>query len=862
MPSSLHFLDVPLPASAALEVVAPFMAAWFRQRFPVPTVIQRLAWPAITQGDHVLVSAPTGTGKTLAALVPLLGELLTTSPPASWSDSALRVLYIAPLRALVNDAALGLEQHLADLRAFLPPQTRLPRLAVRTGDTPSSERRRQRDEPPDILFSTPESLAVILSQSSSAAMLGNLTWIVVDEIHSLVGNKRGADLALSLERIAILSASHPRRIGLSATATPLELAARWLVGPDRSCSIVRAPDTPPPDIRLEPLPEGGRFLSTLVDRLVSEIPQHLAVLIFTNTRALAERLSWNLRRRLPEWNEQIAVHHSAIAAERRRDIESRFKRGELRVVVSSTSLELGIDIGSVDLAVLVHPPGDVIRLLQRIGRAGHEPGGIRRGLVLTATAAELLESVVTIASGRAGQCEPLTVPAAPLDVLCQHLLGMCAARSCPADDLFEMAKRSSPYADLERRDFDDCLTYLRGLDQNGEAWLPARLVEDGDCWRIRDVRTARLLRRNLGTILTERAVSVGIQVEADEDDGISTTVRTLGEVDESFADRLQPGDRFLLDGRCLEFRRREGDTALVEEVIGRPRVPRWTGSGWPLSSQLAHRLYLLRIQSAEALREGPAALQRLLGEDYELKGSVVELLSAYFLQQESESEIPDASTLLIEAVRLAGAVEYYLHTPLNRPANDALARIAVRRLTRDLGKSASSHVADLGFVLRLKGELGEIPEVFRQLLAVKGMKEELDASLSESETLKARFVRVAQTGLMLLRNPEGRPRKVGGTSWAERRLFEQVRRHDERFVLLRQTMHEVREELCDVPTAWRYACGLPALALRCRWLARPSPFALAWTQNEPGVTERPLTPAEALAQLHQELTGGSSASPG
>jgi Lhr-like helicase len=274
-----------------------------------------------------------------------------------------------------------------------------------------------------------------------------------------------------------------------------------------------------------------------------------------------------------------------------------------------------------------------------------------------------------------------------------------------------------------------------------------------------------------------------------------------------------------------------------------------------LSAQLAERLYLLRLRAAEALREGPAALLRLLGEEYGLGGDAVELLAAYFQEQESVSEIPDATTLLVEEVRHDGGVEYYLHTPLNRPANDALARVAVRRLPR----SVTAEVADLGLVLRLRGDVPGVAEALRRLLAADGFLDDLDAVLRDSEALRSRFAQVAQTGLMLLRNPEGRQRKVGGADWAERRLFEQVRGHDEQFVLLRQALREIRAELCDATPALEYARALPRITIRCRSLARPSPFAQAWTQSERGEPDHARTAAEALARLHAELTGGDRA---
>ncbi len=868
--TDFRYLDLPIPSESALATLPSWLADWFRDRVGEPTSIQRLAWPALASGDHLLVSAPTGTGKTLAAFVPIFADLVTTPVADSWSDSPLRVVYLAPMKALVNDAARTLETHLADLADHLPPGPRLPTIAVRTGDTPYRERRRMLAAPPDILLTTPESLAVLLSQSASSALLANLAWVIVDEVHALVGNKRGCDLALSLERLAAGSSVAVRRVGLSATATPLDIAARWLVGTDRNCTIARAPDTPAPRIVVEPLPDGVRFLSALVERLAFELPLHTSTLVFTNTRGLAERLAWQLRRTMPTWDDRIAVHHSALSAERRREVERRFKAGELGAVVCSTSLELGIDIGSVDLAVLVHPPGDVIRLVQRVGRAGHQPGGLSRGLLLTATPRELLEAAVTAASSRTGQCEPLALPNAPLDVLCQQLLGMCAARSWSADDLFELVRRAAPFALLSRRDLDDCLLYLRGLTREPDSiddslvWLPARLRADGDCWCILDAATARLLRQNLGTILADPLVPVKLRPTngpptPDDDILPESIARPIGEIDEGFAERLLPGDRFLLDGRCLEYRCREDGAAIVEEVPGRPRVPTWGGDGWPLSPQLARRLYLLRVQAADALRDGPDRLHRLLVADYDLGTQAVSTLAAYFQAQESISEIPDGTTLLIEIVQVDEGTEYYLHTPLNRPGNDALARVGLARLSRSLGRPVQVVVADLGLVFRMRGKLTDAAEELRKAFAAEGFRADLDAALEASEALRSRFDRVARTGLMLLRQPKGGRRKVGGADWAQRRLFELVQAHDADFVLIRQALRELRQDLCDADAAEDYARALPRITLRVRKLSCPSPFAETWSQREPVVGGEIISPADALARLHAELIGGVDA---
>jgi ATP-dependent Lhr-like helicase len=570
---------------------------------------------------------------------------------------------------------------------------------------------------------------------------------------------------------------------------------------------------------------------------------------------------------MPDWDSLVAVHHSAIAAGRRREIEAKFKRGDLRAVISSTSLELGIDIGSVDLAILVHPPGGVVRLLQRVGRAGHQPGRARRGLVLTESATELLEAAVTGASGRTGQCEALRLPDRPLDVLCQQLLSMACAARCSADGAFALVRRAAPYRDLSRREFDDCLDYLFGRDRFGQLWLPSRLEGDAEDFGVRDARTARMLRRNLGTILAEETTPVALLVSDDEwttengDQGsrlsrLSISHAPIGEVDRPFAESLNPGDRFLLDGRCLELRRLEAGTLLVDEVIGRPGVPRWEGDGLPLSEELAQRLYALRVQAAEALRDGPTALATLLQNEYGLGIEAVETLTDYFERQEALSEIPDGDGILVEAVGNSAAVELYVHTPLNRLANDGLARVAAHRLANDYGRRVDTLAVDLGFALWIRGEIAdEVPDLLRSLLAAKGLATDLDAAVAESQALRERFRCVATTGLMLLRNPAGSRRKVGGPNWGERQLFDRVREHDAEFVLLRQALREVRAELCDAEAAIRYAEALPGRPVKCRRLRQPSPFAESWTQAAPGISAEAESPAEALRRLHAVLTG-------
>ena len=854
----LEHLSPLTTAETALGVLTAPARRWFSANFGAPTAAQRLAWPALAAGKNLLLCAPTGGGKTLAAFLPILGRL-----PAMPGRGVLRCLYVAPLKALGNDVRKNLRAHLRGIGQSLPPGSAAVRVGLRHGETPARARRLLWSRPPDILLTTPESLAVLLSRPDATGLFADLRWTVVDEVHALAANKRGADLSLTLERLADVAGDRFQRIGLSATCAPLAEAARFLAGSDRPCAVAHVAQATALDLTVEHLQDRGGFVGRLVDRLEPELSGNRTTLVFTNTRGLAERLAWALRRRLPALAGQIAVHHSALAAARRRVVERHLKQGRLRAVISSTSLELGIDIGAVDGVVMVHPPGGAVRLLQRAGRSGHGPGRPRRALLLTANSAELLEAAVTGASSRSAQYEPLQVPAYPLDVLCQQLVGMAAQRWWSAAEAFDLVRRAYPYRDLPAHDFDGCLAYLCGLDGDGKPWLPARLRRDGDGFTIADDRTARLLRANIGTIQSEELRPVRLcepESPTTGEEAVSASL-VLGEVEDGFADRLQPGDRFLLDGRCLEFRRQAGRDLLVTEVVGRPAVPRWGGEGWPLAADLARRLYLLRVQAAEALRDGPVALGRLLRQDYGLDNRPAALLGDYFQRQECVSEIPDAATCLIEVVATEAGASYYVHTPLNRAGNDALARVVVLRLARDWGVAAGSVVADLGFALFCHDPEELAEAAWWSTLCADGFDGDLDGAIAAGATLRERFRRAAVVGLMLLRNPLGRRRRVGGHDWAERRLFQQVSATQPDFVLLRQAGREVRSECCDARAARAFLKSLSRRAMRWRRLSDVSPFAESWTQPAAGPREVLDGPAEALQRLHAALTQGTPDEP-
>jgi ATP-dependent Lhr-like helicase len=834
---------------------------WFSTAFPCgPTPAQRLVWPSIASGENLLLVSPTGTGKTLAAFLAIINGLFREHSAGNLTPG-LRCVYVSPLRSLGYDIERNLSIPLEAIRKHLDLERSPVTVGVRTGDTSAHQRKKLREQPPHLLITTPESLSLMLSQAAWHDSFRTIRHLVVDEVHALVPNKRGADLAVSLERLANHASSDPARVGLSATCRPAEPVARFLVGPSRTCKIVEAPrpeGTPELSIEVESLlkadeaPHRGLTYRRLLRRLRKATGEARTTVVFANTRALTEKVTHDLRHELGVGPEVVAAHHSALDAERRRAVEASLKAGELKAVVTSTSLELGVDIGQADLSVLIGLPGSASRCLQRVGRAGHSLGVETRGLMLAATPAELAGAVVTARAAKQGRVEPLRMPTNPLDVLCQQLIGMACGGEWSSDDAFAHIRKSAPFAALSRSDFDACLTFLAGElaappgayePEPGSApkWTSPRIWKRGGLFGIRNRRVIRWFWSNVGTITSEESVRVQV-------DG-----QVIGTLEGAYAERLQAGDRFVLDGRSLEFRRMDGLSVLAKASSGEPNLPRWSSDRQGLSAELAQDVASFRARGAEALADGPSTFRAWLAEEYDLGANEAGVIESLLVGQEQASEIPDVDTVLVEEYPdpMGFDTNYAFHAPLGRPAAEAMGRAAAARLGRRFGRDLKLVVADLGWSLTLPEGATIDPDDLQALLSPENFEDDVLDGLDRGELLARRFRHVAATALMVLRRPEGGRTRVGGLLWVSQRLYPLVRAACPDHPLLRETRREVLEEILDAPTALKWLESRPSI--RFRVLDGPSPFAAAWI--DPGGPE-PLrfeAPGDALRRLHERL---------
>lgn len=788
------------------KALNPLLGAWFKWKFGSFTEPQRYALLNIHRLQNTLLSAPTGTGKTLAAFAAVLNELISLSEAGSLEDK-IYCLYISPLRALSNDIERNLNEPLQEIKkagAKIGKKIDF-RIAVRTGDTPASERSKQLRQPPHILITTPESFAILLNSPRFMERMKDIKWVVVDEIHSLAENKRGVHLSLSLER---LQAYNPNacRIGLSATIAPLEEIAKFLVGmktekEPRDCRVVDVRFLKKLDLKVvSPLPDlinasAAQMQQKLYETLHQLIQGHKTTLVFTNTRSATERVVHNLKDMFPAFYHEgnLDAHHSSISREKRLNVETRLKEGKLRCVVSSTSLELGIDIGFIDLVILLGSPKSIARALQRIGRSGHRLHDTIKGRIIVLDRDDLVECAVLLKNALEHRIDTVKIPENCLDVLAQQIFGIAIAGKIQEKDLFRLVRGSYCYRNLQKIDFDEVIKYLAGHYTSLETRsVYAKIWFDEGTGMIgRRGKMARVLyMTNVGTIPDEARIKVKLGEH------------NIGTIDEVFLERLRPGDVFVLGGQSYVFRFSRGNTAQVAAAEKRPpTVPSWASEMLPLSFDLALEIQKFRELMSEkfAAKKSNGEITQFIGEYLYLEKNAADAVYSYFSQQHSFSQIPHAKKMLIEHYTDETGKRFAIfHSLYGRRTNDAFGRALAYLLGRITHKDIEISLNDNGFVL--SSEKLPIMQALGLLLR-NPVRQVAELAIEKGEAMGRRFRHCATRALMILRTYHGKTKSVGRQQMSSRLLLSAVKRIGNDFPVLKETRREILEDMMDIAGA-------------------------------------------------------------
>src|SRR6201988_4098424 len=750
-------------ALASLDWAHPIVREWFLRRLGTPTEPQEQGWPHILAGKTTLISAPTGSGNTLAPFLACIDRLVRKALAGDLTDR-LEVLYVSPLKALGNDIQKNLEIPLSEIlqlaaeRGFLMPEIRT---AVRTGDTLMHERRKMLARPPHILVTTPESLYILLTAAKSREILKSVETVIVDEIHAVADDKRGSHLALSLERLNQLTGKRLTRIGLSATQKPIETVAHFLTGSDSSDPVVvQIGHRRQMDLAVEvPASELGPVASNemwaeIYDRIATLSIQHRSTLIFVNPRRLAERMSHHLAERIG--SDAIAAHHGSLSRKLRLVAEKKLKSGELRALVATASLELGIDIGAVDLVCLIGSPRSISVGLQRIGRAGHWRGAVPKGRIFATTRDELLECAALVRAIRQGDLDRIAIPEAPLDILAQQVVAMCAAEDWNETELFQAVRRAYPYRNLSRTDFDEILVMLSEGIASSRGRYAAYLHRVRVNGVIRARRGSRLAAITSGGAIPENALYTVIA----QPEGAA-----VGTIDEDFAVESLAGDIMLLGNTSWRIRRVQAGSVLVEDAQGAvSTIPFWRGEAPARTDELSTHVAVLR-QEISSLVPGtvsdPAGKFPLeaspaiswLKIECGLDDAGAEQVVEYILSgRRIFGEVPTQATVIAEPFfDESGGMQLVIHAPFGGRINKAWGLALRKRFCRSFNFELQAAATDNGLNISLSEQHSfPLADVFHFLTAAT-VEEILEQAVLASPIFATRWRWAAGRALALLR---------------------------------------------------------------------------------------------------------------
>jgi ATP-dependent Lhr-like helicase len=827
----------------------PAVRSWFERTFAAPTAAQSAAWPLIATGQHVLIAAPTGSGKTLAAFLAVIDELVRTALAQGALADETTVVYVSPLKALSNDIHRNLEAPLAGIAAELGALG-LPghgiRTFVRTGDTPQHERTAMRKRPPHIVVTTPESLYILLGSESGRQMLSTTRTVIVDEIHAVAGTKRGVHLALSLERLESLAGRKLTRVGLSATQKPIEEVARFLVGtrnvsPDGAadCRIIDSGHVRERDLALEipasPLEAvmSGEVWTEIYDRLAELVAEHRTTLVFVNTRRQAERLARHLSERVG--TEHVTAHHGSMAKESRLAAEQRLKRGELRALVATASLELGIDIGEVDLVCQLASPRSIAAFLQRAGRSGHSVGGTPKARLFPLSRDDLVECAALLAAVRRGELDRLEVPAKPLDVIAQQIVAEAAAREWDEEGLLALLAGAWPCRALTRGEFDELLRMLAEGYSTRRGRHGALLHHDGVNKRVKGRRNARLTALTSGGTIPDTAdYQVLLEPQA----------QFVGTVNEDFAIESLQGDIFQLGNVSYRILRVEPGRIRVEDARGEPpTIPFWIGEAPGRTDELSASVARLRAALESKLDAGAdAAIAWLMGESGIDGAAAVQLVNYLAAARAALGAIPTQQLIIFERFfDEAGGMQLVIHSPFGSRINRAWGLALRKRFCRSFNFELQAAATEDTIVLSLTtAHSFELADVARYLHS-NTVRPLLVQALCAAPMFPVRWRWSAGIALALPRFRGGRKVPAPLQRMAAEDLLTAVFPDQVACAenlsgeleipdhpLVRQAIHDCLEEAMDIAGLERLLRGLESGSIRvlARDLTEPSPLAL------------------------------------
>jgi len=797
-----------------IPMLEPELGRWFR-RFRSLTPPQKYSIPLIMEGKSTLIAAPTGSGKTLAVFLSIIDTLLKMGKEGRLEDKVY-CIYISPLKALDYDIEKNLNQPLEAIYRNAEKENRaVPkiRVGVRTGDTPQADRAKMLKNPPHILVTTPESVAILLVAPKFRENLRSVKWVIVDEIHEICNNKRGVHLSLSLERLQALASDKIVRIGLSATIHPIEEVARYLVGynkdgTERDCTIVDTRFVKPIELKvLCPVKDlvhtNASKASFKMYKLITDlIRSHKTTLIFTNTRSGTERVVYQLSKLNVVDGDELAAHHGSLSKELRRDIEDRLKNGLMRAVVTSTSLELGIDVGSIEDVVQIGSPKSVSKCLQRVGRSGHSLKKVSKGYLIALERDDLVEDAVIVSEAKKGSLDRVHIPKNCLDVLSQHVVGMAIEHKWGEEDAYKLVKSSYNYRDLPYSDFKSVLKYLSGGYEQleghrvyGKIWYD----ETEKVFGRRGILIRVIYSTNIGTIPENVHVKV-----------LTLNNRWVGMIEEEFLERLSPGDVFLLGGKPYEFRYSKGLTAYVTPAEGeKPTVPTWFSEMLPLSFDTAESIgrFRGRVFSMLDSKVPKKRILEIISEETSSDPYASESIYSYFKAQVDflnylrvKERHSDKVIVVENYLGRRGEQNFIFHTVFGRRVNEALSRIYAYVITKYAKRNVSVTVTDSGFVLTIPRYIPlDITKVVN-MVSVENARRLLVEAIKNTELLRRRFRHCASRSLMVLRNYKGHEITVNRQQ-SNAQLLMQIVEEFDGFPVLQEAYREIIEDLMDVENA-------------------------------------------------------------